>query len=483
MTELRASVAAAREHLMEGLCAAGFTILDDMTLEGNIEIDGIPVQHLVTISDDFPYAKPKVRTAGGEGGLSWHRESDGNLCLWSDDDGADLPWLEANAVLARIAEWHAKDSAGWPDDLPDLDLQRYWAPASGLIVHGDLRALIGVPCRIKSRGRDVFELQPHPAPRRSRSGLAAAVVDVGELTHPLHTFEELCDRLDAGVARRLEADTKSGHTRIVMVRYTRGGEAGSLGLLVVGRNPHDIRAADTASSADEVMRLRSGPDADHLAKKRIAILGVGAVGSLMADQLARSGVGALTLLDPDGIRPGNCVRHLVGTNHVGQYKVEAVRDVLGSEPFVLTTVDARIGRLSSVDAIEELFDQHDLVIDATGNAPATALVLRASELLDRPAISVCLQRAGTVVRVDRIPLREGESHAPVVPVEAQSVELREGGCGDPVSPTPPWACAVAAAHATGMAVDLLMGRMAYPATLLEDLAAGRRIVPPVEAAE
>jgi hypothetical protein len=481
MSELRASIAAAREHLIEGLCAAGFTIISDDLLAGEVPIAGNPVEHLVTIPQDFPFTKPKVRTPGGEGGMSWHRELDGSFCLWSDEEAAHLPWLEADAVLARVADWHVQDVASWPNDSADLDLHQYWPPVRGLVLHDDLEPLIGVPCRIKRGPNDVYVLHRRPSPRKARDGYTAAVVDVGELDRPLHNFTELCEHLDGATAKRLESAITSGQTRFIMVRYTRGGHQGSLGLIAAGNDPHDLHSVDTASNAGDVLRLRSGLDAGLLSKMKVAVVGVGAVGSLVADQLARSGVGALTLLDGDTIRPGNCVRHLASMSDVGRHKADAVRDALHNEPFIATTVEARVGRLTLVDDVETLFAEHDLIVDATGNGPATALILKASTLLDQPAISVCLQRAGTVVRVDRSPLRGGEAYAPAVENGGHAIELREGGCGDPVSPTPPWACALAAGHAVGMAVDQLMGRKLYPATLLEDLSGGPDGPPTVDA--
>src|ERR1019366_553668 len=96
-------------------------------------------------------------------------------------------------------------------------------------------------------------------------------------------------------------------------------------------------------------------------------------------------------------RPGNCVRHLVGMADVGRFKADAVKDYLDGQPFVRTEVQARVDLLLSVDDVEALFADHDLVIDATGNGPATALILAASNTLHRLAVTVCLQRGGAGV--------------------------------------------------------------------------------------
>lgn len=473
MTELRASFAAAREHLMEGLYQFGFRLVTEDVLVGDVDIAGVPIEHEIVVSPDFPIEKPKVRTPGGEGGLSWHRDVSGAFCLWSDDEASHLPWAEAEAVIRRIQEWHEKDAVGWPDDPPDLDLERYWPPSDGLLVHGDLEPLVGRPCRVIRRPNGLLELIRGDVPKKkTRRVLGATVVDVGELDRPIHTFDELADRLEAQESGRLRVAIESGRTAVLMVRYRRQEHVGSLGLLARGRNPHRLMAIQTAPADDATRLLRAGFDADVLARTAVAVVGVGAVGSLVADLLVRSGVGRLTLVDGGIVRPGNCIRHLVGYNDVGRPKAVAVRDLLvASHLASADRLRVVASRLSSVEMTETLFAQHDIVMDATGNGPATALILAASRVMALPAVTVCLQRGGTVVRVDRAPLEPGEEYPPAVPRGGPSVDLREGGCGEPVSPTPPWACAAAAARAVAMAVDILSTRRQYPPSVVDVLVA------------
>ena len=477
MSALSDSIAAAQEAFIENLCARGFTLLEDCrTLAGDIDVDGRPVEHHIELSDDFPITMPRVSTPGGEGGMSWHRNADGSFCLWSEDEASDLPWGDAEAFIGRTQEWHANDLAGWPDDPADLDLERYWPTLAGLIIHPDLAHLTGRTCRAKKERHGVLRIMLGRAHRnlQRQSWFGAAVVDVGELTEPIRSFDELADRLGTQRAEELRTGIETGSVSVVMVRYRRQGHESALGLIAQNRNPNRLSAAATAHMGESTRRLRAGLDREALTDTTIAIVGVGAVGSLLAEMLLRSGVGSLTLIDGRTVRPGNCIRHVAVPADVGRSKAEAVRDRIVAAG-LLTEREARqsltlhTGKLTSAAAAEKLFEDHDLVIDATGNGPATALVSTASRILDKPAITVCLQRGGAAARVDRFPLRDGESHdEPLPPAEAE-VDLREGGCGDPVSPTPPWACAAAAARAAGMATDLLAGRCLYPPTVIDVL--------------
>lgn len=469
MSELRAALGAVREQFIEDMCAGGFRPHSETLLVGDLDIDDQPVTFDITVPVDFPVVMPKVRTPGGEGGLSWHRERDGHFCLWSADEAGELPWLTAAAVLQRIRDWHAKDAAGWPEDPPDLDLERYWPRVAHLIVHPALEPLVGRPCRIERARNNIYRLSAGLAPKNSKL-LNAEVIDVGELSAPVRNFDELAGPLPAGAAVGLRRRIESGRTQIVMVRYRRQGHNGVIGLVARDRNPHTLSAAETAEESAEVIRLRAGFDAETLANKAVAVIGLGAVGSLVADLLARSGAGRLTLQDHGVIRPGNCVRHLATLKEVGRAKVDAVRDRLVADGFIaLSSVVTDITALTSVDSVEAIFDVHDLVIDATGSGSVTALVLKAAEVLRRPALSVCLQRSGTVVRVDRLPLRAGEVHAAPTPAGMPFAELREGGCGETVAPTPPWACSTAASLCAAIAADLLAGRHQYPASVVEVL--------------
>jgi len=59
--------------------------------------------------------------------------------------------------------------------------------------------------------------------------------------------------------------------------------------------------------------------------KRAVIIGCGAVGSFIAMQLARSGVGKFVLCDTDTLEIHNICRHQCGFDDLGRYKVDAIR--------------------------------------------------------------------------------------------------------------------------------------------------------------
>lgn len=481
MSALTDSFAAARESFIETLCARGFTLRDDCrTLVGDVDAGGRPVEHSVVVGDGFPIAQPRVLAPESENGPSWHQDRDGALCLWADEDAGDLPWADADALIDRISQWHADSAAGWPGGTMDLDLERYWPRDSEkLILYPDLEPLTGKPCKARRKQANIWELSEGKAPKKTRRVFSAAVIDIGELDRPVRSFEQIAGLLDGGEAADIRAGIETGRIKVLMVRYRRGGHEAAVGLAAEKNDPGRLSAVWAAHTGDRTRRLRAGLDAEALSSKSAAIVGVGAVGSLVAEMLARSGIGALTLIDGDLVMPGNCIRHVATPNAVGRPKPEAVKDHLVNSKIAdeqaITAVNSDLA--GSVESVGDLFARHDVVVDATGDGPATSLIGTASKVLGKPAVTVCVQRGGTVSRVDRFPLGEGESHAVPLPPGGPEVELREAGCGDPVSPAPPWVCSHAAARAAGMAADLLSGRGAYPPTIIDELISDPNALP------
>ena len=65
-------------------------------------------------------------------------------------------------------------------------------------------------------------------------------------------------------------------------------------------------------------------ETDTMAKKKAVILGCGSVGSLVAMELARAGVGSFLLSDPDIVEYHNICRHQCGIEDVGDLKINAL---------------------------------------------------------------------------------------------------------------------------------------------------------------
>ena len=95
---------------------------------------------------------------------------------------------------------------------------------------------------------------------------------------------------------------------------------------------------------------------------RVAVAGLGGLGSHIAVSLARLGVGYLRLIDDDVVEPSNLNRQHYMIQHLGQYKTEALRaQLLEINPFI--TVDIHTVRVTEENA-EGLFDGCTILCEA-----------------------------------------------------------------------------------------------------------------------
>ncbi|MCD7880101.1 MAG: tRNA threonylcarbamoyladenosine dehydratase [Clostridiales bacterium] len=77
-------------------------------------------------------------------------------------------------------------------------------------------------------------------------------------------------------------------------------------------------------SRTELLLGREGME--RLSRARVAVFGIGGVGGYAVEALARSGVGALDLIDDDRVSLSNLNRQISATQQtIGQYKVDAAR--------------------------------------------------------------------------------------------------------------------------------------------------------------
>ena len=119
---------------------------------------------------------------------------------------------------------------------------------------------------------------------------------------------------------------------------------------------------------------------EKLAGSRVAVFGIGGVGSFTVEALARAGVGGLTLIDDDCICLTNLNRQLHATRRtVGRVKVEAMRErVLEINPGCAVSI---MQKFYLPENAEEFFvEKYDYVVDAIDTVTAKIdLIVRAKD--------------------------------------------------------------------------------------------------------
>lgn len=117
-----------------------------------------------------------------------------------------------------------------------------------------------------------------------------------------------------------------------------------------------------------------------LQNARVAVFGVGGVGGYVVEALARSGVGALDLIDSDTVNITNINRQIIATHStVGRYKVDVMKERIADiNPDCKVTVHRCFFLPETRDEFD--FTQYSYVVDAVDTVTAKIqLVMQAGE--------------------------------------------------------------------------------------------------------
>lgn len=128
-------------------------------------------------------------------------------------------------------------------------------------------------------------------------------------------------------------------------------------------------------------KMLLGADAmDRLARSRVAVFGIGGVGGYVCEALARSGVGALDLIDKDKVAVSNINRQIIATQEtVGREKTDVMRErILSINPQAQIRVYPCFFLPENADSFP--FHEYDYVVDAVDTVTAKIeLVMRAKD--------------------------------------------------------------------------------------------------------
>lgn len=126
---------------------------------------------------------------------------------------------------------------------------------------------------------------------------------------------------------------------------------------------------------------------ERLKNAKVALFGVGGVGSYAAEALARSGIGYILLVDCDTVSVSNINRQLCALHStVGQFKVDVVADRLLDINPELTVVTRRDFVLpDNIDTFD--FADFDYVIDAIDTVSAKLAIATECDKAGTPIIS------------------------------------------------------------------------------------------------
>ena len=120
---------------------------------------------------------------------------------------------------------------------------------------------------------------------------------------------------------------------------------------------------------------------------RVAVFGIGGVGGYVVEALARSGVGALDLIDDDKVCLTNLNRQLLATRKtVGKYKVDMAQERVHE---INPDCEVRVYKTFFLPETQDQFDftEYDYVVDAIDTVTGKLAIIEKSKEAGVPVIS------------------------------------------------------------------------------------------------
>lgn len=205
----------------------------------------------------------------------------------------------------------------------------------------------------------------------------------------------------------------------------------------------------------EDMYFGRGAFSSNIKSKRIALVGLGAIGSMVASSLAHTGVAKIGLWDFDIVEPGNICRSAYSLKNVGESKVNAIDSIIKSiNPFVKTndickhgywlihransteyigaSFYANVNYKSQEEAVKEL-DGYDLVIDCTGSNEMLHFLTYAAK--DKDIISMCITNHADdllcITNKDGNPFELRKAYLSRIEQDTKNFYIEGSGCYSP----------------------------------------------------
>ena len=344
----------------------------------------------------YPFVAPRVEFLDPAIKRARHQSVDGAPCLFPPSAWTrTFPASELHVAIERWLAYHL--SGHFPRELAVYELPAYfaWTPFNLLATPATLEQMAGrrfgrlsvdefvghdlgvlwtvdqqtvgkelVDALAPGKTRNVkrhpgrwYRLDHEPPPAQNTAELQHVLARAG---HRVDLRPRLRERELIGL---VFPDAALGEERLLMLDI--GAAKKTRAAVVKGWS---VRCPELyLVSHEELFRRLDGVrDVAALEDAKIACFGLGAIGSPLAEALAREGIGDFVLCDPDRLRPGNVIRNALDLTNVGQFKAEAVEEQLARiNPWVTTRPET--DNLTHPEVLAGLIGHADLVVAAIGD--------------------------------------------------------------------------------------------------------------------
>lgn len=145
----------------------------------------------------------------------------------------------------------------------------------------------------------------------------------------------------------------------------------------------------------------------QLRKATVTVVGTGSIGSAAADALSRIGLGRIHLVDPDRLLWHNTIRHYLGPESVGRYKVDALasafaeRDADKNDVNRTTVVPHRLDVVDHAELVYPIIQDSAVVLCAADGIAPRRVINHLARITRTPAIFACVLDNGGIGEIFR----------------------------------------------------------------------------------
>ena len=134
-------------------------------------------------------------------------------------------------------------------------------------------------------------------------------------------------------------------------------------------------------------RTRGLFETDILRAARVLIVGLGSIGSAIADALGCIGIMWLLLIDDDRLEAANVIRHVAGLSHVGRYKTKATAHVVHEKnPFAQVITCEKKVSWNTEEELRAAVRRCDIVVCAAYDGTVEAVCNKFCVEENKPAV-------------------------------------------------------------------------------------------------
>lgn len=263
--------------------------------------------------------------------------------------------------------------------------------------------------------RQIMALPTHARWSREHYLSSATVVPIAgwwyEVDPQLHDLHiHLLRRSGVGVATDLIRGAVKGswhfppeNQPIPILTCSRDGEGcSSWSMWWVSRTEATPGPMEVVADVSPLSDLAGAWPVDVLQNSHIVVVGLGSIGSVVAETLADFAVGKLTLVDPDRLLRHNVVRHRLGVRDIGRFKVNAMAEYLSQRHRELEIDPWPANVISEADIMRPLFRDADLVIGATDGVAARQVINHLARRAGTSLVLACVLENGALGEILRL---------------------------------------------------------------------------------